>query len=195
VFRQGNLESLLPSDLGSLVAEDDACRWIRLGLERVDLGFLKASYSDCGGVPYDPRAMLGILLYAYFEGDAGSRTIEKRCRRDVGYMWVGYGLKPDDRTLRRFRRRVSPYLEKLFGRVVLVCKQQGLLPLRRVAVDGTKVVSSAPQLKRWLSSSEMEDVAEMGFEPEECSDPDARNLGASGKFVRGYNCQVAVDCD
>jgi transposase len=195
VFRHGTLESLLPTDVSSLVPEEDAARWIRLGLEQVDLGFVKSAYADCGGIPYDPRAMLGILLYAYFEGDTGSRTIEKRCRRDVGYMLVGYGLKPDDRTLRRFRRRVGPHLDELFGRVVRICKEEGLLPMRRVAVDGTKMASSASQLKRWLKSSENEDMGEMGLEPEVCSDPDARSVGASGKFLRGYNCQAAVDCD
>jgi transposase len=195
IFRRIEEEVLLPTDLRDLLPKGDASLWIREGLERIDLSVLRNLYTDCGGVPYDPRAMLGILLFAYFEGETGSRTIEKRCLRDVGYMHVGYGQRPDDRTIRRFRRQIGPVLGEVFLLVVRACKEEGLLPLRRVAVDGTKIASAASSLKRWLSKAEKEDVSEMGFEPQECSDPDARNLGTSGKFVRGYNCQAAVDCD
>jgi transposase len=195
VFREKAVEEYLPVDLRMLIPPGDASLWIREGLVRLDLSFLDESYPDCGGVAYDPRAMLGILLLGYHEGIAGSRTLEKRCLRDVGYMHVSYGQKPDDRTIRRFRRRLGPLLDTLFRLVVQACKEAGLLGMRRVAIDGTKLTSRASRLKRWLSASEKEDVAEMGFEPPECSDKDARNLGASGKFTRGYNCQTAVDCD
>ncbi len=196
VFRKIEEETLLPTDLRQLLPRDDASLWIRESLLKIDLSVLRNLYTDCGGVPYEPRAMLGILLYAYFEGETGSRTIEKRCLRDVGYMHVGYGQKPDDRTIRRFRRAIGPALEEVFRLVVQACKEEGLVPLRRVAVDGTKIASATSLLKRWLTSSEKEDLAEMGLEYEVSSDPDARNLGtSSGKFVRGYNCQAAVDCD
>jgi len=195
VFRKIEEEVLLPTDLRRLLPEGDASLWIREGLSHIDLSVLRDMYGDYGGVAYDPRAMLGILLYAYFEGETGSRTIEKRCVRDVGYMHVGYGYKPDDRTIRRFRRRIGPALEEVFRLVVRACKEEGLLPFRRVAVDGTKIASVASQMNRWLSKAEKEDVVAMGFELEECSDPEARNVGKPGHFVLGYNCQAAVDCD
>ena len=101
VFRKGSDEALLVSDLRALLPEGDSAVWIREGLSRLDLGEAEKLYGECGGVPYDPRGMLGILLYAYMEGEPGSRTIAKRCLKDVGYMHVGYGQKPDDRTIRR----------------------------------------------------------------------------------------------
>src|SRR5580658_3919445 len=118
VFRQVREETLLPTDLLSLIPSDDACIWIRRGLELVDLSPVHRLYCDRGGIPYDPRPLLGIMLYAYYEGDTGSRTIAKRCQRDVCYMHVGCGEKPEASTLRRFRRRIAPVLDELFVSVV-----------------------------------------------------------------------------
>ena len=186
---------LVPTDVRSLLEEGEPAVWIKEGLSRVDLSSVRGLFGVFGGVPYDPRPMLGILLLAYMEGDTGSRTIERHCRRDIAYMYVGDGLRPDDRTIRRFRRKLEPVLEGVFSQVVLACKEAGLLPLRRLAVDGTKLASSASQLGKWLTKAQQEDVREMGLEPEGCSDPEARRLGTSGKFVLGYNAQAAVDCD
>lgn len=185
----------MPQDLRSLLDDSEPAVWIRLGLSLIDLTCVRELFEDCGGVPYEPRAMLGILMLAYFEGETGSRTIEKRLRRDIAYMHVAYGLKPDDRTIRRYRRRFAPVLPKIFELIVQACRAQGLLPMRRVAVDSTKMASSASQIGKWLTNAEREDVESMGFEPPERSDPDARNLGGRSGFVLGYNGQAAVDCD
>jgi transposase len=195
VFRYGSPDSLLPQDLRSLIPEDDPSLWIKEGLSKVDLSAIRNLFEDCGGIPYGPDPMLGILLLAYMEGETGSRTIGKRCRRDVAYIYVSGGLKPDDRTIRRFRRRIGPALDEIFKAVVQACGRAGLLSLRRVAADGTRIASACSMLQRWLTEAEKKDVLEMGLEPPECSDPDARNLGKSGTYVRGYNGQAVVDCD
>jgi len=195
VFRQEAAQVLVPTDVRLELGEDDPAVWIKEGLKRLDLSRVRDLYGDCGGVPYDPRPMLGILLLAYFEGDTGSRTIAKRCRRDLGYRYVGGGLRPDDSTIRRFRTRIAPALEEVFVQVVRACKEAGLLSGRRLAFDGTKLASAASQMGKWLTKAQAADVKEMGLEPPGPSDPDARNLGSSGGFVLGYNAQAAVDCD
>jgi len=184
----------LVSDVGALLPEGDSAVWIREGLSRLDLGEAEKLYGECGGVPYDPRGMLGILLYAYMEGEPGSRTIAKRCLKDVGYMHVGYGQKPDDRTIRRFRRLVGSVLPGVFAQVVQECGRAGLLSSKRTAVDGSKIASAASQMGCWLVKGMKEDVEQMGLDVPEGSDPDARSVGSSGRFVLGYNCQAAVDC-
>ena len=185
----------MPLELRSLVPEDDPSLWLKEGLCKIDLSPIRELYEDCGGIAYDPKPMLGILLLGYFEGQTGSGTLEKRCRRDVAYIYVSDGLKPDDKTIRRFRNRIGPALPEIFETVVQACGKVGLLGLRRVAADGTRIASACSQINRWLTEAEKKDVQEMGLEPPKCSDPDARNLGKSGTFVRGYNGQAAVDCD
>jgi transposase len=195
VFRKLSEETLLPSDLRSLIPEEDPCLLIRAGLKLIDLSALREDYFAFGGIAYDPLPMLGILLYAYLEGDLGSRTIESRCRRDVCYMYVGYGQTPDDRTIRRFRRRIGSKLDAIFKLVIEACKESDLLPMGRVAIDGTKIASAASQLSRWITKAEKEDLGQMGLEAPESSDPDARAIKAPKGFILGYNCQAAVDCD
>jgi transposase len=195
VFRQGSPEALMPVDLRSLVPEDDPSLWLKEGLLAIDLSPIRRLYEDCGGIPYDPRPMLGILLLGCLEGVTGSGTLEKRCLRDVAYIYVSDGLKPDDKTIRRFRRRIGPALPEIFQAVVKACGKADLLKLRRVAADGTRIASACSQVGRWLKDAEKKDIQEMGLDPPECSDPDARNLGKSGTYVLGYNGQAVVDCD
>jgi|GEM_PF-3872686 len=93
-FRKIEEEVLLPTDLRRLLPEGDASLWIREGLSHIDLSVLRDMYGDYGGVAYDPRAMLGILLYAYFEGETGSRTIEKRCREPNNRLYASLYRHP-----------------------------------------------------------------------------------------------------
>jgi transposase len=124
-----------PVELERLVPPDSDCLWIKAGLDRADLSFLTEGKGTRGGAPYDPRAMLGVLLLAYVEGRTGSGTIAQACRRDVCYMHVSGRQTPDARTVRRFRAALAPLMEEAFRRVVAACAQEGLLPMRLVAVD------------------------------------------------------------
>jgi transposase len=163
-------------------------------LERIDLSFVRESYPLQGGVPYEPLDVLGILCLAYFLGITGSGTIAEHCRYDVRFLHVARGRTPDARTLRRFRARLAPHLEEIFRRVVQACKEEGLVGGRRVAVDGTKIASSASQSKRWLSASEREDLEGLGLETQS-SDPEARVMKGASGYLLGYNAQAAVDVD
>ena len=194
VFRRGEEPVLDPARAGDLLPEGHPARAIRLALEKVDLAFLRESYPSQGGVPYEPGDVLGILCLGYFLGISGSGTLAEHVRYDVRFMHVARGRTPDARTLRRVRSRLAPHLDELFARVVQVCQEEGLVGKRRVAVDGTKIASSASQLRRWTTSSERKDLEELGLE-DLSSDPEAKVMKGSGGFLLGYNAQAAVDCE
>lgn len=194
MFRRGEEPVLDPARAGDLLPEDHPARWIRRALERIDLRFVRESYVSWGGVPYEPGDMLGILCLAYFLGISGSGAIAEHCRYDVRFLHVARGRTPDARSIRRFRARMAPHLEELFSRVVKACREEGLVGGRRVAQDGTKIASSASQLKRWFTASERADLEALGLE-DPCSDPEAQVMKGSQGFLLGYNAQAAVDCD
>src|ERR1700719_112206 len=111
----------------------------------MDLGAFYRVYREDGhGRPaYDPAMMVALLLYAYARGNRSSRGIERECMDDVAYRVIAANLVPDHSTIAEFRRRHETALADLFGEVLSVCREAGLVTVGVIAVDGTKVHANA----------------------------------------------------
>ena len=74
---------LLPPDLREWLPADHLAWFVLDVVEQLDLGpFLAAYRADGHGrAAYDPRMLLGVLLYAYCTGIRSSRQIERHCQR------------------------------------------------------------------------------------------------------------------
>ena len=92
---------------------------------------------------YDPSMMVGLLMYAYARGNRSSRGIERACVEDVAYRVIAANRAPDHSTIAEFRVRHEQALAELFGGVLELCKQAGLVSVGVIAVDGTKVIANA----------------------------------------------------
>ena len=82
-------------------------------------------------------------MYAYARGIRSSRAIERACVEDVAYRVIAANRAPDHSTIAEFRVRHEQALAELFGGVLQLCKQAGLVSVGVIAVDGTKVVANA----------------------------------------------------
>jgi transposase len=65
-------------------------------VDQLDLGpFLAAYRSDGHGrAAYDPKMLLGVLLYAYCTGIRSSRQIERRCHEDIAFRVLAANSTP-----------------------------------------------------------------------------------------------------
>lgn len=194
VFRKERQPELFPVSVEDLLPEKDLSRLIRSAIDELDASSLRSLYGEIGGVAYDPLCLLGVLLLGYGLGVTGSRELQARCQFDVRFMHVARGTQPDDRTICRFRRRIAPMADQLFCEVLALCAKAGLAPMRRVAVDGSKLASASSQLGQWMNRNDKVDKEFMGDEIRS-SDPDARILHTSKGAVLGYNVQACVDVD
>jgi len=115
----------------------------------LDLSEILESYGGParGTVPFDPRMMVGVLVYAYCVGNPSSRRIQKRLEEDVAFRVLGANQRPDFRTISEFRRMHLKALTKLFLQVLRLCQKAGLVKLGHVALDGTKVTANASKHK------------------------------------------------
>ena len=87
--------------------------------------------------------MLTLLAYSYAVGERSSRAIERRCREDVAFRVITANQFPDHATIARFRVRHEQALADLFGQVLGLCADAGLVEVGVLAVDGTKLAASA----------------------------------------------------
>lgn len=139
-----NQAMLLPPDLNDLVAADHPARVVNDVLERVDITALVRQYKPGGTSSYHPRMLLKVLVYAYINNLYSSRKIEEAVSQNIYFMWLSGMSKPDHNTINRFRgQRLQKTLQPIFTQVVLLLCEEGLLSIKELYTDGTKIEANA----------------------------------------------------
>jgi transposase len=98
---------LLPPDLRDWLPAGHLAWFILDVVGQVDLEpFYRAHRDDGQGHPaYDPKTLLGVLLYGYCVGVRSSRQFERRCHEDIAFRVLAADQLPDHVTIARFRVR------------------------------------------------------------------------------------------
>jgi transposase len=136
---------LLPPSMSDWLAEDHLV-WTVLGaVDQMNLDGFYGAYraNGQGRAAYDPRMMVGLLLYSYCVGVRSSRQVERACRGDVAFRVITAMEVPDHSTIAEFRRRHEELVGELFVDVLALCAEAGLVRVGEIAVDGTKLHASA----------------------------------------------------
>jgi hypothetical protein len=88
--------------------------------------------------------MLKVLVYAYLCNTYQSRKIEQAVKSDINYMWLAGMQRPDHNTINRFRsQRLKGVLKEVFSQVVLLLAEEGVLDIKTMYLDGTKIEANA----------------------------------------------------
>jgi len=139
---------LLPPSLRDWLPKDHPVYFVNDLVEALDLAPILSRYGEERGFPpYHPLLMTKLIVYGYVRGVRSSRKIEQACVEDVAFRILAAGQTPDHRPIAAFRARHLEALKGLFGQVVALCRQAGLVQLGHVAVDGTKVRAHASKHK------------------------------------------------
>ena len=156
-------ELLLPPSLREWLPEGHLAWFVIDAVAAFDLSAFYAVYrADGHGRPaHDPAMMVALLLYGYAIGERSSRRLERRCVEDVATRVICANQAPDHTTIARFRQRHESALAELFGEVLALCADAGLVRVGVIAVDGTKVAANAaPQATRDYEQIAREILAE-----------------------------------
>jgi transposase len=138
-------ELLLPPSLREWLPEGHLVWFVLSAVEAMDLSAFYGAYRlDGHGRPaHEPVMMVALLLYAYAKGQRSSRVIERECVEDIAYRVIAANRVPDHTTVARFRQRHEAALAGLFGEVLGLCAEGGLVKVGVIAIDGTKVHANA----------------------------------------------------
>jgi transposase len=146
VFKAYNQQQLflLPPSLDELIGANHPVRIVNDVINRVDISPLLAKYKGGGTSSYHPSMLLKVVVYSYLVNIYSSRKMETAVRENIHLMWLSGMSKPDHHTLNRFRSdRLKGVLKKIFVQVVHLLADQGLVSLKEVYVDGTKIEANA----------------------------------------------------
>jgi len=133
--------TLLPECLEDYVHEDNPVRAIEAFIEQLDLGklgFAGVTSAATGRPGYHPAVLLKIYLYGYLNRIHSSRRLERETQRNFELMWLVEGLRPDFKTIARFRKDNAKAIRAVCRQFVVLCRELGLLDESVVAIDGSK---------------------------------------------------------
>src|SRR5215218_102144 len=120
---------LLPPDLRDWLPDGHLAWFILDVVDQLDLApFYRAHRDDGHGHPaYDPKTLLGVLLYAYCIGVRSSRQIERRLTEDLAFRVLAANQTPDHVTIARFRVRHQQALAGFLVQSLKLCAAAGMV--------------------------------------------------------------------
>ena len=134
----------MPPDVRDWLAEDHLAWFVLDAVAGMELGEFYGAYrrDGVGRRAYDPAMVVALLLYSYSRGVRSARAIERACREDVACRVIAMLEQPDHATIARFVERHEAALAELFGQVLGLCDQAGLVRPGVVAIDGTRLAGN-----------------------------------------------------
>jgi len=132
---------LFPECLDEYIDENNPIRVIDVFVNQVDIesaGFLRFVPAKEGRPGYDPRDILKLYIYGYFNKIRSSRKLMAECRKNVEVMWLLKKLIPDFRTIADFRKIHPAALKNIFRAFVKLCDSLDLYSKDLISIDGSK---------------------------------------------------------
>lgn len=135
--------SFLPTCYDEIISEDNPVRVLDAFVDSLDMKQLKFKNSyrknNLAGRPsYNPKDLLKLYLYGYFNGIRSSRKLAKECERNIEIFWLINQLKPDFRTIANFRKDNINNMKFVFKEFSILCDSLNLIGKEIIAIDGSK---------------------------------------------------------
>jgi transposase len=136
--------NFLPPSLEELIPEGHPVRTVNRIVDEIDLTPLIETYKSGGTSSYHPVMLLKVVLYAYLRNIYSTPKMEEALTENIHFMWLAGNNKPDHNTLARFRTtRLKGSIEYIFQQTVHLLVDTGLISLKEVFIDGTKIEANA----------------------------------------------------
>lgn len=138
---------LLPSYTADALAPSDPAFFVDEVVAGLDLQAFEDRYSAVGERAYPPRMLLKLWLFGALSGVYSGREIARRLHYDLRFRYLAGELRPDFRTINRFRLVHVEDFREVFRQTVRIAREAGLGKLGRVAIDGTKIRANTSRHK------------------------------------------------
>ena len=155
---------------------------------------IKARLGVCGRDMTDPAMFIALWLYAAVRGVGSARELDRLCKECNPYKWLCGGVSVNHHTLADFRVGHAKALDELFTQVLASLVDKGLVKVRRISQDGTRVRACAgaasfrgqERLEQLLKESKkhVEELAALLNDPEESAKVSARCKAAKERAAR-----------
>jgi transposase len=199
-FREGDREqmTLLPPVIEEYVGPKDPVRAYDAIIESMDTGKLGLviDRDQVGNPAYNPKTMLKLLVYGYSYGWHSSRKLERACYHNLSFIWLMGGLKPDHKTISKFRKDNKEAIQKVLKQTVRICMKINLIEGNCLFTDSSKIRGAASIDETRTRKGWQQKLKEIDRGIEEllarCDEIDARETGSLVAVTEEIEDQVKL---
>lgn len=133
--------TFLPECIDDMIGQDNPVRVIDAFIDSLDMeeaDFIRYIPKETGRPGYDPRDLLKLYIYGYFNKIRTSRLLMTECTRNVELFFLLKRLTPDFRTISDFRKDNKKAIKNVFNAFVKICITLDLYKRKLLAIDGSK---------------------------------------------------------
>ena len=124
---------------------DDPVHTVKRVMKELDFSSLLDKYSRLGRKGYNPIMLFSILVYSALRGVRSIDRIVELCTRDLAYIWLAQGEKPQRDAFYDFmnQKLTNEVLKDLHYQFMRKLQKEGLVSLEALFIDGTKIEANA----------------------------------------------------
>jgi transposase len=175
-------------DLEKSIPEDHPARAIWAMVERLDMSSyeakIKAVEGRAGQSRLDPRILVGLWIYANSEGVSSARELSRMCEYEPGCQWLTGLSTINHHTLSDFRVDYREPLNGMFTQVLGILSADGLIEMKQVTQDGTKIKANAASRTFHREQYLREHLELARQQVEQLSDPHSEELSQRAAKAR-----------
>ena len=125
--------------------DDDPVYTLKKVMEDLDFSGFLANCSDKGRTGYNSIMMYAVITYANMRGIRSIDRIVDLCERDIAFIWLTQGRKPKRDAFYDFKGKklTSDILDDLNYQFMRHLQKEGLVTLKELFIDGTKIEANA----------------------------------------------------
>ncbi len=143
--------TFLPPSIDEYIEVDDPVRVYDAFIDALnfsDLGIV-INAIKAGAKEYHPKMLLKIIVYGYSYGTRSSRKLERACHHNLSFIWLTGDLKPDYRTIGRFRKANKSAIKQILKQNAKLCIELDIIEGNSLFVDGSKFRANAGISNSW----------------------------------------------
>ena len=134
-------------DVEKLIGAEHPARGIWAMVMQLDLKELEEKIRSvegrAGQSSFDPRMLMALWIYSYSEGIGSARELSRMCGYEPGCQWLTGMAEVNYHTLADFRAQHKKELDRIFTQVLGLLSAEGLIEMKRITHDGTKIKAHA----------------------------------------------------
>ena len=122
-----NQNWLLPLSIKDMVPKDHICFLVEDFVESLDFSNFDLIYEGAGHPAYHPKIIMKVLVYGMLCKTRSSRKLAKACIENFVFMYLAEKVKPNFRTINRFRMENPEFVKNSFKKTVELASKNNLI--------------------------------------------------------------------
>ena len=146
---------LIPQSIKDMIPKNHICFFVEEFVESLDFSEFDLINEGPGHPMYHPQIIMKILLQGMLSKERSSRRLASACRENFVFMYLAEKVRPNFRTICRFRVENAEFIKETFKETVNLASENDLIDLSLICTDGSKVKANASK-KRLLKEEQIE---------------------------------------